>query len=172
MQTYPLDCNWFPDNTVCPRNHHDHTPKKTTRVSPFNNVFSSSKYNFLFKRIVNYIKCGFVNPATPPKSTPSSYTPPLSLHHHPPHPFTANGTQQNNPFHHWDTVAGHIECKPSEFLVEISYFLRDCFSASSSKANTPIAFPPQDRLEGAHSHSFTLGVKRYSLQRLTGWIWP
>jgi hypothetical protein len=72
---YPLDRNWFPDHTVRPRNHHDHTPKKTTRVSPFNKVFSSSKYNFLSKQIVNYIKCGFVNTATPPKSTPSSYHP-------------------------------------------------------------------------------------------------
>jgi hypothetical protein len=70
---YSLDRNWFPDHTVRTCNHHDLTPKQTTRVSPFNKVFSSSKYNFLSKQIVNYIKCGFVNTATPPKSTPSSY---------------------------------------------------------------------------------------------------
>jgi hypothetical protein len=72
---YPLERDWFPDHKVCPHNHHEHTPKNTIRVSAFNKIFSSSKYNFLFKRIVNYIKCDFVNPATPPKSTPSSYHP-------------------------------------------------------------------------------------------------
>ena len=64
MEAYPLGHNWFPDHTVHPCNHHDHTPKISIRVSAFNKVISSSKYNFLSKRIVNYIKCGFVNPAT------------------------------------------------------------------------------------------------------------
>ena len=169
--TYPLDRNRFPDGMVRPFDHHDHAPKKITRGSPFDKVSSSSEWNFLFKQIVNYIRCGFVNPAAPPKSAPSSYHPTSSSYHPTPFPCTIThptplqlmelnkkflSSLRHNGWLHWVQAQQH--------WVEICGLLWDCFSASSGKDSITSAFSPQCGLEGAHSHNFSLGVQKYPLE--------